>query len=79
MWVGCQGGWGRTGLFLALMAKVCGEANPVSYVRHHYSPRAVETNEQMDYVRKFDVDDLQQWLFWRGWTARTLKTIFWWT
>jgi len=78
VWVGCMGGWGRTGLFLALMAKVAGVDNPVSYVREHYTPRAVETQEQMEYVYKFDVGELRQWLFWRGWTTRTMKTIFWW-
>ena len=41
-----MGGWGRTGLFLALLAKVCGVENPVTYVRENYSPRAVETTDQ---------------------------------
>ena len=78
VWVGCMGGWGRTGLFLALMAKVAGAEDPVGYVRQHYTPRAVETLEQLNYVKFFDVKEIQQWVFWQGWTTRTLKTIFWW-
>src|SRR5690606_4571565 len=31
VYVGCMGGWGRTGLFLALMAKVSGVEAPISY------------------------------------------------
>ena len=46
VYVGCMGGWGRTGLFLALLAKVCGVEEPVTYVRENYSSRAVETAEQ---------------------------------
>ena len=78
VWVGCMGGWGRTGLFLALMAKVAGVEDPVGYVRANYTTKAVETLEQLNYVKAFDVRELQQWLFWRAWTTRTLKTIFWW-
>ena len=70
VWVGCMGGWGRTGMFFALVAKVCGERDPVGYVREHYSPRAVETDMQKLYVEQFDVAELQRWLFWRSWTIR---------
>jgi protein-tyrosine phosphatase len=78
VWVGCMGGWGRTGLFLALLAKTCGVADPVGYVRSHYSPRAVETKEQARYVDWFDVSALQQWLFGRAWRERWYRTVFWW-
>ena len=60
VYVGCQGGWGRTGLFLALMAKVTGAVDPVSYVRQLYSRRAVETQEQAEFVRQFDVTQIQR-------------------
>ena len=64
VYVGCAGGWGRTGLFLALVAKVAGEARPVAFVRQRYSPRAIETAEQEAYVESFDVVSLQKWLRW---------------
>lgn len=60
IYVGCYGGWGRTGLFLACLAKACGIAEPVKYVREHYTPRAVETRGQEDFVEAFDVS----WVFW---------------
>ena len=33
VWAGCMGGWGRTGMFLALLAKVADYEDPVGYVR----------------------------------------------
>jgi protein-tyrosine phosphatase len=78
VWVGCMGGWGRTGLFLSLLAKAVGIKDPVAYVREHYSRRAVETQEQQDYVDKFDVSGIRTWLMFRGWTRRWIKTVFWW-
>ena len=78
VWVGCMGGWGRTGLFLALLAKTCGIADPVGYVRSNYSSKAVETKEQRRYVDEFDVSALQQWLFGRAWRERWYRTVFWW-
>lgn len=74
VYVGCQGGLGRTGLFLALLAKVAGETDPVRYVKQNYHAHAVETMDQMEYVRTFDVEPIRQWLFWQTWTKR----IFWW-
>jgi len=50
VYVGCRGGLGRTGLFLALMVKTMGEQNPVQYVRRNYHERAVETSLQERYV-----------------------------
>ena len=79
VYVGCMGGWGRTGLFLALLAKVAGVADPVGYVRANYTPRAVETKEQMAYVHDFDVLPLQSRLIWTAWRRRWTKTMFWWT
>jgi hypothetical protein len=76
VYVGCAGGWGRTGLFLSLLAKVAGEAEPVAYVRRHYSPRAVETEEQRAYVEQFPVAGLRRRLFWQllvSWPGRWLR------
>lgn len=64
VYVGCMGGWGRTGLFLAVVAKACGFRDPVGYVREHYSSHAVETREQRRYVDEFDVRPIRNWLFW---------------
>ena len=64
VYVGCAGGWGRTGLFLSLLAKVAGEPDPVGYVRRHYTPRAVETARQQQFIDRFDPAPLQRWLFW---------------
>jgi Polymorphic toxin system, DSP-PTPase phosphatase len=72
VYVGCMGGWGRTGLFLALLAKVCGVEHPVTYVRDNYSPRAVETTDQHSYVMEFEVSGLQRWLFWQAWKKKLL-------
>lgn len=59
VYVGCMGGIGRTGLFMACLAKALGVDQPVAWVRKHYIPHAVETKEQGEYVRKFDIVPLQ--------------------
>jgi hypothetical protein len=58
VYVGCMGGIGRTGTFLALLCKMGGETIPVAYVRKHYLSHAVETDQQMNFIRDFDVDGL---------------------
>ena len=75
VYVGCMGGWGRTGLFLALLAKTCGAISPVQFVREHYTPKAVETPEQFKYVMEFDVSELRSWLFWTAWRIRARKLL----
>lgn len=55
LYVGCMGGKGRTGLFLALLAKSFGVAKPVEYVRQHYYPHAVETPGQYKFVTDFTI------------------------
>lgn len=74
VYAGCMGGIGRTGLYMACMAKVMADfatargenlpvpADPVKYVRAHYIPHAVETTKQMDFVRNFDTSDMVAWL-----------------
>lgn len=64
-YVGCWGGKGRTGLFLALLLKVAHKATTrwwqpkasdyVAGIRNLYSKEAVETQEQEAFVRDFDV------------------------
>ena len=66
VYVGCMGGIGRTGLFMGCMAQVMEDlseheidrlrnvGDPVLWVREHYIPHAIETQQQQDYVRSFD-------------------------
>jgi len=53
--VGCAGGLGRTGTVLACMAVLAGVAAPnaVQWVRDNYSPGAVETLDQRNWVEEF--------------------------
>ena len=74
VYVGCMGGVGRTGLFMALLAKAANISNPVSFVRATYDSHAVETKDQRKYVETFDVKPLQRRLFFYAWAARA----FWW-
>lgn len=73
VYAGCWGGIGRTGLFLAALAKVQIEYrkakhragrgdDPVLYVRKHFIPHAVETKQQMDYIADFDVSTIVDWM-----------------
>jgi protein-tyrosine phosphatase len=55
IYAGCMGGRGRTGLFLAVLAKAFGIQAPVEYVREHYSVHAVETAEQYAFVLTYVV------------------------
>lgn len=73
LYVGCMGGIGRTGLFMACMLKTAHERKwgstwrrffrrwfepNISYVeevRKQYHPYAVETEQQRDFVRRFEV------------------------
>ncbi len=53
--VGCAGGLGRTGTVLACMAVLAGvpAGEAVQWVREHYDARAVETEEQEQWVAWF--------------------------
>lgn len=55
VYVGCRGGIGRTGTFLSCMAGVLltKERNPVAFVRKHYIPSAVETDDQHQFIESF--------------------------
>ena len=57
VYVGCFGGKGRTGLFLAALLRHVGQddGDAVAQVRAWYRPEAVETAEQEAWVRAFPV------------------------
>ena len=60
-YAGCMGGIGRTGLFMAAMAKTLGYADPIATVRSQYKASAVETRQQENYINDLYVDDLRRW------------------
>lgn len=54
---GCMGGHGRTGLVLAALAATFGHKDAIQYVREHYCTKAVESQEQVDFlVKNFGVE-----------------------
>jgi hypothetical protein len=61
VYVGCMAGRGRTGLFLAVLAKAFGIPDPVEYVRRTYYAHAVETAEQYDFVTSYQVPPTVLW------------------
>lgn len=71
VYVGCMGGWGRTGLALSLITKIVRpDLDPIQTVRGSYTPKAVETREQEAYVRDFDTSDLHRWFIRAAWRSR---------
>lgn len=52
--IACDGGTGRTGTALAIVARYAGvpASEAVTWVRTHYRPRAVETPWQRRFVRR---------------------------
>lgn len=76
VYVGCMGGIGRTGLFMAGLAKVqkeyhrttllhwydLGRGDPVKHVRRYYKAHAVETKPQMDFIEALYVRDIAKWV-----------------
>lgn len=54
--VGCVGGHGRTGMFLAAMVSLLGETDAINYVRENYCKKAVESEMQIKFLTdKFGV------------------------
>lgn len=54
MHIGCRAGVGRTGLFMACLAKAAGvPGDPIAYVRAHYLSHAAETAAQEAMARGF--------------------------
>jgi len=56
VYVGCAAGLGRTGTFIAALARLAGIVDPVAWVRTNYDPRAVETADQEAAVAALDLD-----------------------
>ena len=56
VYVGCAAGLGRTGTFIAALARLAGIADSVAWVRTNYDPRAVETADQEAAVAALDLD-----------------------
>lgn len=71
VYVGCAGGIGRTGLFLAILTKCFGVKDPIAFVRKTYHPHAVETKEQRDFVESYKAPALVRW------NIRVAKVLFW--
>lgn len=46
----CQGGRGRTGTVLAILAGLYGAEDPMEFIRKEYDEDAVESKEQVNYV-----------------------------
>jgi len=50
--IGCIGGHGRTGLLMAAVFAMAGMPDPIQYVRDNYCTKAVESQEQVDFLIK---------------------------
>lgn len=50
--IGCIGGHGRTGMVLAAVVSLYGEADAITYVRTHYCKKAVESKVQVTLLAK---------------------------
>lgn len=83
VFAGCMGGTGRTGLFLAMVISVlCPEEDPIKAVRRLYKKGAVETPEQVRFVRAFHEsytapplrDEVRRWARWARY-SRTLARL----
>jgi len=55
VYVGCAAGLGRTGTFIAALARLAGIDDAVAWTRLHYDRRAVETSGQEAAVAALDV------------------------
>lgn len=58
--VGCMGGVGRTGLFIAAVAKIAGVDSPITWTRAHYREHAVETEDQRAFVTNLETQDIKR-------------------
>ena len=66
--IACRGGCGRTGTAIAALAILAGmePGSAVDWTRCHYSPRAVETPWQRDWVETFPVPPVLRILILNG-------------
>lgn len=82
VYVGCMGGIGRTGLYLAAVTKVAAAlltkstVDPVSYVREHYNSHAVETSQQEKYIKDFDVTQIVKLVKRGRWFMKAYVMVF---
>ena len=51
VYIGCMGGYGRTGTFLALLYRLLGVKDSIEFVREIYDSHAVETEAQEHFVK----------------------------
>lgn len=67
LWASCQGGMGRTGTALAILADFLGvvpeDSNPVDFIRDRYDAGAVETLPQLHYIEDIIGRELPKWTF----------------
>jgi hypothetical protein len=73
LYVGCKGGIGRTGMFIAALARATGtifNEDPVGWVRREYLGHAVETPEQRKLVSSFSVERVNELVY----GARKVRT-----
>jgi len=64
VYMGCMGGTGRTGMLLALLARIginAGGRYAIQSIRRDYRKGAVETQEQERFVEAFPVRNLRRW------------------
>lgn len=74
VFVGCMGGIGRTGLFMACLVKTLDpKENAVGYVRQYYKSHAVETAQQMQYVDDFPAESLRWFVRWTALKCKVAK------
>lgn len=69
-YIGCMGGFGRTGTAMACLVAAFGVANPIEYVRSYYCKRAVETPEQKQFVLDTWLPKTRKRIFINGWKYR---------
>ncbi len=69
IYIGCKAGIGRTGTFIAALAKLAGHAGPIAWTRHHYLSTAVETDAQAASIAALDPGAV-----WSAYRARTNTT-----
>lgn len=72
---GCFGGVGRTGIVLACLNKIFGVDTNLVYHTRQQLPHALETDEQVEFVKNFKVNDLRkkvEQLFLNEWIKKSV-------
>jgi len=61
--VGCKGGIGRTGIMVGCISKIFGvDNNQIIYFTRQVLPGALETQEQVEFVKKFNSDRFKEYV-----------------